>query len=101
MEETGRLRRIWICCFDEERQLGKPGEIGRPCWRIVRRSGGKLRLNFDLRSENSDSVSPCSIIMLDDLRCLIRLFAYVVNEKHILRFDLGGFEIDDFVVVVV
>lgn len=54
-------------------------------------------LRFDSRNENSVSESPCSMITFEDLRRCIRLLAYVVNEKHILRLGLGGFEIDDFV----
>lgn len=54
-------------------------------------------LSFDSRNENSVSESPFSMITLEDLRRCIRLLAYVVNEKHILRLGLGGFEIDDFV----
>lgn len=45
-------------------------------------------------------MSPCSIIMLEDLRFCMRSFAYVVNEKHILRFLglSGGFVFSSFLV---
>lgn len=90
MEETGSLSKIRSCCTEEERQLGNPGETGRPCWRMARRSGGNLNLRFDSRSENSLSESPSSTTTLEDLRPSMRLLAYAANEKHI-RFGLGGF----------
>lgn len=92
IDEAGRLRRIWSCCVDEERQLGKPWETGRPCWRIARRSGGKENFNLDSMFENSASESPSSITTFEALRQLRRSLAYAANEKHIRFFGLGGFD---------
>jgi len=91
MKEAGRLKRIWSCCVEEERQLGKPCDMGSPCWRIARRSGGKENFNLDSRFRSSMSESPSSITTFEDFRWLRRLLAYAANEKHI-RLGLGGFQ---------
>lgn len=90
-ENMGRLCKRWSCCMEEERQLGKPGEVGRPCWRMERRSGGKEKLRDDSKREISESVRPCSMVMLEAFRCCMRVFAYAANEKHI-RFGRGFFD---------
>lgn len=91
IEEAGRLRRICSCCVEEERQLGKPWDTGRPCWRIARKSGGNENFNLDSMFDNSASESPSSIATFEALRQLRRSPAYAANEKHI-RFGLGGFD---------
>lgn len=71
--------------------MGKPWDIGRPCWRIARRSCGNVNLNLASRFANSVSESPLSITTFDNLRRLRRLFAYAANEKHNFL-GLGGFD---------
>lgn len=87
---TGRLRRMRICCGEDDRQLGKWGPTGRPTWRIERRSGGKANSKEASMAAISSSVRPGKTGILKDTSRSTRVFAYAAKEKHTNGLGLGG-----------
>ena len=63
--------------------------MGRPSWRIERRSGGKVKWKVDSMEENSWSVKPGRIRISRDLRWSTRVLEYAAREKQ-TSFDLNG-----------